>query len=100
MLVENDIMARVSCDGDTAPVDSTRAIPRTDGNMTTLTIPISGMSCGGCVTGVRNALSKLPGVADLDVKVGEATVKYDPGLTSPEAIRDAISRAGYSPASA
>jgi copper chaperone len=66
--------------------------------MHSLTIPIAGMSCGGCVNSVRNALSTIPGVADAQVKVGEATVKYDPTITNPEALRGVITRAGYTPA--
>lgn len=66
--------------------------------MHSLTIPIAGMSCNGCVNSVRNALSTIPGVADAQVKVGEATVKYDPTITSPEALRSVITRAGYTPA--
>jgi copper chaperone len=66
--------------------------------MHSLTIPIAGMSCDGCVNSIRNALSKSPGVADAQVKVGEATVKYDPAITDPEALRGVITRAGYTPA--
>jgi copper chaperone len=66
--------------------------------MNSLTIPIAGMSCGGCVNSIRNALSTIPGVSDAQVKVGEATVKYDPAITNPEALRGVITRAGYTPA--
>ena len=66
--------------------------------MTTLTVPITGMSCGGCVAGVKAALSKIPGVAEADVRVGEARVQYDPARTNPDAIRGAITTAGYEPA--
>ena len=65
--------------------------------MTTLTIPISGMTCGGCVAGVKAALSKVSGVAEADVRVGEAKVQYDPARTNPDAIRTAITVAGYEP---
>ena len=68
--------------------------------MLSLTIPITGMTCGGCVNSVRNALSKVAGVQDVQVKVGAATVTYDPALTNPESIRAAIARAGYTAAAA
>lgn len=68
--------------------------------METLTISITGMSCGGCVAGVRKALSTVLGVADAQVKVGEATVNFDPAITNPDAIRGAITRAGYALAAA
>ena len=68
--------------------------------MVELTIPISGMSCGGCVSNVRNALSRIPGVEDARVQVGLATVTYDPARTNPEALRDAVTHAGYTLAAA
>jgi copper chaperone CopZ len=69
-------------------------------DMQSLTIPIMGMSCGGCVNSVRGALSKAPGVLDAQVKVGSATVSYDPALTNPEALRRVITQAGYALAAA
>ena len=63
--------------------------------MLSLTIPITGMTCGGCVSRVRNALSKITGVQEAQVTVGAATVTYDPALTSPEALRGAVAHAGY-----
>jgi copper chaperone CopZ len=68
--------------------------------MQSLTIPITGMSCGGCVDSVRNALSKIGGVTDAQVRIGSATVTYDPALTNPDALRGAIAQAGYALASA
>ena len=68
--------------------------------MVTLTIPIAGMTCGGCVNGVRNALSNTVGVTDAQVQVGSATVTYDPALTTPVVLRGAIAHAGYTPADA
>ena len=69
-------------------------------SMERMTIPIAGMSCGGCVSNVRNALARTPGVQVEQVRVGAATVAYDPAVTSPDAIREAISRAGYTPRAA
>jgi copper chaperone CopZ len=68
--------------------------------MESLTIPIAGMRCVGCVDSIRNALSKVSGVTDAQVKIGSATVSYDPASTSPETLRGAITRAGYAPAAA
>jgi copper chaperone CopZ len=68
--------------------------------MQSLTIPITGMSCGGCVNSIRNALSKIPGVTDAQVKIGTAIVTYDPALTNPEALRRVITQAGYALAAA
>jgi copper chaperone len=63
--------------------------------MQSLTIPITGMSCSGCVNNVRNAFSKVPGVTDAQVTVGAATVTYEPRLTNPDSLRHAIVQAGY-----
>lgn len=74
-------------------------VPELEVNMLRLPILISGMSCGGCVNNVRTALSAVHGVQESHVKVGEATVTYDPELTSPDALRAAIVNAGYAIAS-
>lgn len=68
--------------------------------MQRISIPIAGMSCGGCVSNVRNALARVPGVHVEQVKVGSAAVAYDPAVTSPEVIRAVIARAGYTPSAA
>ena len=39
--------------------------------MQRLSIPIAGMSCGGCVRAVRDALAKVPGVNIEQVTVGK-----------------------------
>ena len=68
--------------------------------MLSLTIPLTGMTCGGCVSSVRNALSKITVVQETHVTVGAATVTYDPARTSPEALRGALAHAGYTASSA
>ena len=65
--------------------------------MEQMSIPIAGMSCGGCVNSVRNALARVPGVQVQQVEVGSATVEYDPGVTGPESVRHAIINAGFEP---
>lgn len=62
-----------------------------------ITLSIAGMSCGGCVSAVQEALSKVPGVQVDKVTVGTAVVRFDPAVTTPEALRAAITRAGYEP---
>lgn len=65
--------------------------------MQQLTMAISGMSCGGCVTRVRNALGALAGTHVDAVTVGSATVTYDDSQTTPAAIARAVTDAGYEP---
>lgn len=65
--------------------------------MEELSLRIAGMSCGGCVSSVRHALARLPGVEVREVEVGRATLAYDPGLSTPETIESAIVKAGFEP---
>lgn len=58
------------------------------------TISITGMSCGGCVASVKNALERV-GVKESDVSVGSATVEYDESTVSHEQIVAAIEDAGF-----
>lgn len=53
------------------------------------------MSCGHRVGAVTKALRSVDGVEVDDVKVGSATVSYDPTVTSPAQIADAVGNAGY-----
>ena len=63
--------------------------------MQQLTMAISGMSCGGCVTNVRKALGALSDTHVDSVTVGSATVSYDASQTPPAAIAQAVRDAGY-----
>lgn len=63
--------------------------------MEQMTLAISGMSCGGCVTNVRTALGAIPGTRVDAVAVGSATVSYDATRTNPAAITQAVHDAGY-----
>ena len=55
------------------------------------------MSCAGCVSSIRHALARLPGVEVREVEVGRATLAYDPGLSTPDTIESAIVKAGFEP---
>ena len=59
------------------------------------TIAIQGMSCGHFVAAVKGALGQLEGVEVQEVKVGSATVAYDPAEVTPERITQAIADEGY-----
>ena len=58
------------------------------------TAKIEGMSCAHCVRAVFTALGGVPGVTRADVSIGRAVIEHD-GSVTPEAIREAISIAGY-----
>lgn len=65
--------------------------------MDRLALSIGGMTCGHCVGAVARALRQLEGVTVEEVKVGSATVSYDPVAASPERIAQAIAEEGYEP---
>jgi copper chaperone len=58
------------------------------------TAKIEGMSCAHCVRAVFTALGGVPGVSRADVSIGKAVIEHD-GTVTPEALREAISIAGY-----
>lgn len=65
--------------------------------MTTTTLKITGMTCGGCVKSVTNALSAAPGVvkASVDLAAAQAVVEFDPAQTSPEQLVALIDDIGF-----
>lgn len=65
--------------------------------MQTVTLGISGMTCGGCVKSVTRVLSALDGVAKADVSLEKqcAVVDYDPGKVAVEAMKQSIEGAGF-----
>ncbi|MDQ6886209.1 MAG: heavy-metal-associated domain-containing protein [Gemmatimonadota bacterium] len=63
--------------------------------MMRLALTIDGMTCGHCVSAVGKALRSVEGVQVDDVKIGAATVTYDPAKTSPIAIVNTVNGAGY-----
>ncbi|MDE2600299.1 MAG: heavy-metal-associated domain-containing protein [Rhodocyclaceae bacterium] len=65
--------------------------------MATTTLNIQGMTCGGCVKSVTNALQREDGVSRVEVVLenGTATVDYDPAVTQPETLVAAIDDIGF-----
>jgi len=65
--------------------------------METVTLSISGMHCGGCVSSVTRVLRAVPGVQEVDVQLqpGRATVGYDASRVDRDALRMAVEDAGY-----
>jgi P-type Cu+ transporter len=61
-------------------------------------LPIVGMTCANCAANVERTLNKkVPGVIKASVNFGTeaASVDYDPALTNPEAMAQAVKEAGY-----
>lgn len=65
--------------------------------MTTVTLNISGMACGGCVQSITKVLNSLDGVAQAEVSLerSTATVRYDPDKVGVEQLIASIIDAGY-----
>ena len=65
--------------------------------MATVTLPVGGMTCASCQASVQRALAKEPGVLDASVNLmtESAAVTFDPAVTTPGALVDAIQRTGY-----
>ncbi|HEY9422552.1 MAG TPA: heavy metal translocating P-type ATPase, partial [Thermoanaerobaculia bacterium] len=60
-------------------------------------IPVQGMTCAACQASVQKALQRQPGVLDASVNLmmKNAAVTYDPGVTRPESLVEAIRDTGY-----
>ena len=63
--------------------------------MENVTLRISGMSCGHCVSHVQRALASLDGVTVDSVSIGEAHVHLDPARRTAADLTRAIEGAGY-----
>ena len=65
--------------------------------MQTVTLGISGMTCGGCVRSVSNVLKALDGVvkAEVSLEKNNALVEYDPGKVQVEQLRRSVEEAGF-----
>jgi len=65
--------------------------------MQTVSLGVSGMTCGGCVRSVTGVLSGLEGVvkAEVSLEKQRAVVDFDPGKVNVEQLKRAIEDAGY-----
>ena len=63
----------------------------------TLTLRVTGMTCGGCENAVRRAVTKLPGVAEVNASHQQQLVKvdFDEAQTTADAIKGRITALGY-----
>jgi copper chaperone CopZ len=63
--------------------------------METIKLAITGMTCGHCVSSVRQALESVPGVQVENVRVGAAELRLDTAAASTEVVLAAVQGAGY-----
>lgn len=61
------------------------------------TIAVTGMACAGCAANVERRLGQMDGVAKASVNFAARTalVEYYPQVTSPQAMKEEIRKAGY-----
>ncbi len=61
------------------------------------TFPVLDMGCAACAVKVDKALNKQEGVIACSVNYASATatIEYNPSITSPESLREAVQKAGY-----
>lgn len=65
--------------------------------MRTETLIVTGMTCDGCTSKVAHALKAVTGVHNVVVSLaaGEAAVRYDETLITPDLLNSAVKTAGY-----
>lgn len=61
------------------------------------TLNIDGMTCGGCVKSVTNALNQVEGVQNAEVSLENKSVKidFDDSQTDLDTLKQAIEDAGF-----
>jgi len=58
---------------------------------------VEGMTCGGCVKSIQNALNGRDGVsgATADLEAGTVSINFDPDVIQQGALKKAIVDAGF-----
>jgi Cu+-exporting ATPase len=66
-------------------------------NLKKTQLPITGMSCAGCVAKIEKGLSKMSGVVDAEVNFAteKATITFDPSRATIGSFVDTIKNLGY-----
>ena len=65
--------------------------------MERIELKVEGMTCGGCVNSVQNALNRRNGIssATADLDSGVVTVEFDSAIIQQPVIAAAITEAGF-----
>lgn len=64
--------------------------------MNTMTVTVTGMTCGHCASSVREEIGSIPDVTAVDVDLASGRVAIDSdGPIDPDAIKNAVEEAGY-----
>jgi copper chaperone len=64
--------------------------------MSTVTVTVTGMTCGHCASSVREEVGSIPGVTAVEVDLASGKVTIDSErLVDADAIKSAVAEAGY-----
>ncbi len=65
--------------------------------MSNITLKVDGMTCGGCVKSIQNALNERDGISQATADLDSATVnvEFNDAVIQEAAIKDAIEAAGF-----
>jgi copper chaperone len=65
--------------------------------MDTLTLKVTGMTCGGCENSVKRALGRLDGVTDVTAShaAQKVVATIDPAKVSAAQVKDRITACGF-----
>jgi Cu+-exporting ATPase len=91
--------ARLSLADDSAPEAALEAIDKAGFAVPSqiLEIAIHGMHCAACAARIEKTLNALPGIQiSVNLASERGRARWQPGLTTPEAILAAVTRAGFS----
>ncbi len=77
--------------------ETAKAAARNEAGPERVTIPVTGMTCAACQSFVQRTLASHAGVQDaaVNLMLHNATVTFDPKLTSTSALVESIRRTGY-----
>ncbi|WP_258110553.1 heavy metal translocating P-type ATPase [Alicyclobacillus sp. SP_1] len=70
---------------------------RTDAEIQSAQLNITGMTCAACAARIEKNLNKLPGVQQASVNFAseKVTVFFDPGVANPEKLIETVRKTGY-----
>ncbi len=73
---------------------------KTNKNLETITLKLSGLHCTSCATNIDLTLEDLPGVVSSNTSYAKSELKvsFDPSQIKTDKIRSSISKLGYTTA--
>ena len=77
--------------------DTSLSTSTEEAQMSTVVIPVEGMSCVACAARVKKTVTSIAGVGDVEVSLaeGKARVRFDPRRSALDQIVAAINGLGY-----